>query len=206
MSGRVAVSVLALVAGLGGEAAATPLDVIVVDQDGRAIPDAVVLLRGDAQSPAPAPATAVIDQIDKRFVPAVSAVPVGTSMSFPNRDDIKHHVYSFSPPKVFELKLYHGVPAAPVVFDRPGLVTLGCNIHDGMVAYLYVVDAARFALSDARGAVHFPNAAAIHTVEAWHYQMDGGPVREVLPPGRPAGALTLVLPLLAAAVLPPPLE
>ncbi|MGD9601941.1 MAG: methylamine utilization protein [Gammaproteobacteria bacterium] len=205
MSRRALVFAIALVAGFD-DAAAAALEVTVVDQDGRPVPDAVVLLRAPAAAPPTAPVPGIIDQIDKRFVPAVSAVPVGTSMSFPNRDDIKHHVYSFSPPKVFELKLYHGVPAAPVVFDRPGLVTLGCNIHDGMVAYLYVVDAATFALTDARGSVRFADGTETASVEAWHHQMDGEPVRATVAPGHPEGSLTLVLPLLAAAVLPPPLE
>jgi hypothetical protein len=83
----------------------------------------------------------------------VSAVRVGTAVRFPNQDNIRHHVYSFSPAKKFELPLYKGSEAAPVVFDRPGLVVLGCNIHDWMVGYLYVLETPWFGRTDAEGRV-----------------------------------------------------
>ena len=84
-------------------------------------------------------------QQGKQFLPDVLVVPVGTSVHFPNRDSVRHHVYSFSPAKKFELKLYTGTPANPVVFDRAGVVTLGCNIHDRMVGWIVVVDTPYYA-------------------------------------------------------------
>jgi len=99
------------------------------------------------------PGKAVVDQVDREFVPYVSVVSVGSEVSFPNQDDIRHSVYSFSPAKRFELKLYSGTKAAPVVFDKPGVVALGCNIHDWMLAYVYVTEAPYYGRSDAKGAL-----------------------------------------------------
>ncbi len=96
----------------------------------------------------------------------VTAVPVGTAVSFPNRDTVRHHVYSFSPAKTFELKLYIGTPAAPVVFDKPGVVVMGCNIHDAMVAYVAVFDAPWVGVSDAAGVVR------IDALPAGDYQLE----------------------------------
>jgi hypothetical protein len=74
------------------------------------------------------------------FVPHVLPIQTGTTVTFPNSDNVRHQVYSFSPAKRFQLPLYAGTPAAPVVFDKPGVVAIGCNIHDQMSAYLVVVD------------------------------------------------------------------
>ena len=82
----------------------------------------------------------VVDQIDKEFVPYVKPVRTGSFVQFPNKDHIRHHVYSFSAPSKFELPLYMGTPAQPVLFDKPGVVKLGCNIHDWMIGYVYVTD------------------------------------------------------------------
>jgi plastocyanin len=84
-------------------------------------------------------------QQKKQFVPEVLVVPVGSEVRFPNHDTVRHHVYSFSPAKKFELKLYTGTPANPVLFDRPGVVVLGCNIHDQMVGWILVVDTPYYA-------------------------------------------------------------
>jgi len=94
---------------------------------------------------------AEIVQAAKTFMPAMSAVQTGTAIHFPNRDTVRHHVYSFSKAKSFELKLYIGTPAQPVVFDTPGIVVLGCNIHDQMVAYVMVADTPWLAVTDAQG-------------------------------------------------------
>ena len=99
----------------------------------------------------PARVQTIIDQRDKQFIPYVTALQVGTSVWFANTDKIRHHVYSFSPAKKFELPLYAGVPAEPVVFDRPGFVTLGCNIHDWMIAYVAVLTTPYFAVTHAEG-------------------------------------------------------
>ncbi|CAH0256625.1 hypothetical protein SRABI70_03102 [Pseudomonas sp. Bi70] len=140
----------------------------VVDAKGAALGNAVVTLQGPAGGVA-APGKAVMDQQEMRFVPSVLAVRTGTSVTFPNRDDIRHQVYSFSPAKRFELRLYQGTPSEPVVFDKPGLVVLGCNIHDWMVGYIYVTDDPWFAVSDAQGKVSFDDLpAGDYRVTLWH--------------------------------------
>ncbi|HAW22137.1 MAG TPA: hypothetical protein DCX38_02040, partial [Pseudomonas sp.] len=113
-------------------------------------------------------AAAVMDQIDKQFVPAVLAVATGTAVSFPNRDDIRHQVYSFSPAKRFELRLYEGTPSAPVTFDQPGLVILGCNIHDWMLGYVYITDDPWFGVSDAEGRIQLDAPAGQYPAPLWH--------------------------------------
>ena len=104
---------------------------------------ALVLFDPQDETPPPAHGVASIDQVGKQFVPRVSIIRTGTAVTFPNSDNIRHQVYSFSKAKPFTLKLYSGSPAAPVLFDKAGLVLLGCNIHDRMVAFVdLVVEAA----------------------------------------------------------------
>ena len=93
-------------------------------------------------------------------------VRTGTAVSFPNNDDIRHHVYSFSEAKKFELPLYKGVPAEPVVFDQAGTVVLGCNIHDWMLAYVYVVDTPWRLVTDEKG------AGVLDDLPAGRYRVD----------------------------------
>lgn len=117
---------------------------------------------------------AIVDQINKEFVDHVTPVLVNTSISFPNKDNIRHHVYSFSPAKKFELKLYSGKPAAPVLFDKPGIVTIGCNIHDWMIGYIYVSETPYFAKTNHNGkatVVGLP--AGEYSVRVWHPRLDG---------------------------------
>lgn len=155
-------------------ASAAGLHVLVIDQAGAPVQDAVISATPlTAVKPLAAkPTTAVIDQIKRRFVPLVSVVQTGTAITFPNKDNIEHDVYSFSPAKRFELHMYHGIPARPVIFDKPGLVVMGCNIHDQMIAYLLVVDTPWFAKTDARGAALIDNVpAGQYRLTAWHYRM-----------------------------------
>lgn len=105
----------------------------------------------EAKNPGHDPAT--VDQRERQFAPHVSAIRTNTLVKFPNSDNIRHHVYSFSPAKRFELRLYHGTTAEPVLFDRPGKVVLGCNIHDSMLAYIYVVDSEYFGVADKQGEI-----------------------------------------------------
>jgi len=150
--------------------AASYVEVTVKDDGGKPISDAVVALApaGGATS-APRPASAIMDQQFRMFVPYVLAVPVGTPVTFPNRDNIRHHVYSFSAAKRFELPLYMGTPAAPVLFDRPGVVVLGCNIHDWMVGYIYVSPTSHFAKTADRGVVRLPEVSAgAYEASVWH--------------------------------------
>lgn len=116
---------------------------------------------------------AIMDQRDNMFVPGVLAIRVNTLVRFPNSDDVRHHVYSFSPAKKFELRLYHGMTAEPVLFDKPGTVVLGCNIHDSMVAYIYVVETDFFALSDKQGNIQLNAPAGEYQLQVYHPQMSG---------------------------------
>lgn len=138
--------------------------------------DAVVTVAPKQGGPVTASAkTAVMDQVNKQFVPHVLPVRVGTAVSFPNSDDIRHHVYSFSEPKRFELKLYSGTPSKPVVFDRPGTVALGCNIHDRMLGYIRVVETPYFGMPGADGRISFEDLpAGEYRVEVWHPRLPEG--------------------------------
>jgi plastocyanin len=129
------------------------LRVDVRDPAGAPITDMVVYAEALDGAPAPAATTvhAVIDQVHKQFVPHVSVIQKGTLVDFPNSDNIRHEVYSFSEPRVFTTKLYSGKQAAPVEFDKPGAVALGCNIHDQMIAWVRVVDTPYFGKSGADG-------------------------------------------------------
>lgn len=139
-----------------------------VDAQGRPLVDAVLSLRGPLGAEA-GQLTAVLDQVQRQFVPSVLAVRTGTRVSFPNSDNIRHQVYSFSPSKKFELRLYQGTPSEPVLFDKPGVVVLGCNIHDWMVGYLYVTDDPWFAVSDAQGRLHLEDLpVGRYAVTLWH--------------------------------------
>lgn len=175
------------------------LDVTVADDAGKPVEDAVVTLTAaSAGATGARPATtAAIDQIDREFVPHVLPVPVGTAVSFPNRDNIKHHVYSFSAPKKFELPLYSGTPASPVVFDKPGVVALGCNIHDWMVGYVYVLTTPWFGTSGPGGRVRLADVpAGAYEARVWHPRMRIAPEKTAQPvtiPGTERVAWTLAL-------------
>lgn len=137
----------------------------VVDQHGEPLPSAVVefsskgLERTDS-------ALVVMDQVNKRFSPEQLIVRRGDSVSFPNSDEIRHHVYSFSPAKVFELKLYKGKHEAPLTMDTAGVVVLGCNIHDSMVGYIYVAEKTAKA-TDQDGKVEF-TPLINQPITVWH--------------------------------------
>ncbi len=165
---------LAFAAGLA-HAQTAEIAASVVDQQGRPVADAVLVavpVDGNMRSPQ-RPRDGSIDQVDKEFFPRVTIVPVGASVTFPNHDDVRHQVYSFSPAKRFELPLYAGVPAQPVVFDKPGVVVLGCNIHDWMVGYVYVSESPFFAKTGKDGkAVLAELPARAYVVRVWHPQLE----------------------------------
>ncbi len=111
----------------------------------------------------------VINQIDKEFVPGISVYQTGVTVEFPNHDNIRHHVYSFSTAKTFEIPLYKGVPTEPVKFDQPGVITLGCNIHDWMSAHVFITDTPYFGLSDSEGNVVLNDLpSGTYDVYVWH--------------------------------------
>lgn len=110
----------------------------------------------------------VMDQQDRQFKPHILPVPKGASVSFTNSDTILHHVYSFSAAKTFELKLYKSNEREPVVFDHTGVVDVGCNIHDWMLAYIVVVDTPYFSITDAEGVARFELPNGDYTLSLWH--------------------------------------
>jgi len=166
---------LALAAACGGVQSAS-VSVSVSDQAGRPLHDAVVLLEPATGKLPVAPLAGVqIVQVKRQFAPQVSVVTVGTPVSFPNDDTVRHHVYSFSPVKTFELKLYAGVPNAPVVFDKPGIAVLGCNIHDQMVAWVVVVDTPLYARSAASGKARIEGVPpGNYQLRVWHSALAEG--------------------------------
>lgn len=147
------------------------LIVDVLDATGAPIENAVVYAESEIKAP-PSEATANIEQRGRQFHPLVTVVHAGTNISFPNFDSVRHQVYSFSPAKTFELKLYSGVPSNPVKFDKAGTVVLGCNIHDFMLAFIQVVDTPYFAKTNKSGkaTLHdLPNGS--YTLKAWHFAL-----------------------------------
>jgi len=152
-----------------GDAAGATLVINVQGADGRALPGAVVRVRPlDAQAHHAAPVHAVMDQVNRAFEPDLLVIPVGSTVEFPNSDSVSHQIYSFSPAKRFQLPLYRGKPYPPVHFDQAGLVTLGCNIHDEMLAYLLVTDAPWFGRTNSAGAWTVDLPRGRYRVELWH--------------------------------------
>lgn len=149
---------------------AADVDIVVRDSAGAPVANAVAyLLPNDTTQALPKPRAASIDQVDRTFVPLVSVIQSGTAVTFPNSDNIRHQVYSFSPAKVFNLKLYSGKPASPVVFDQAGAVVLGCNIHDQMTAWVLVVDTPWFAKSTPAGELLIKAVPdGNYTLKFWH--------------------------------------
>jgi plastocyanin len=164
-------SPLVLALALAASASAGELDLTLTTAGGKAIPDAVVMVRPDGGSRG-APRLAgpfVMAQKAMQFQPYVLIVPVGAEVAFPNLDPFHHHVYSFSAPKTFELKLYGQAEVRKVAFDKAGVVAIGCNIHDNMSAYIRVVDtpfAAKTAVSGLSVVRDLPPGPA--TVTVWH--------------------------------------
>ncbi len=188
---------LAAAAALAGPAHAVPFTVNVTDEQGKPVEHAVVsvLVKG-APEKAAAGTAAELAQRNRAFVPYVLVVQTGTAVSLPNFDTVRHHVYSFSPVKTFEIKLYVGTPVAPVVFDKPGTAVLGCNIHDQMAAYVHVVDTPYFARSDGSGRAQLDVPAGEHRVRVWHPGMraTGTPVEAVVKIGPADSTLRLKVP------------
>lgn len=171
-STRLRMAALLALAGLGLAVQAASVRILVQDAQGAALRDAAVLLEPTGATRVlpvkPLPGVEIV-QRDKAFEPEVSVVPVGTAVAFPNQDTVRHHVYSFSEAKRFELKLYIGRPANPVVFDKPGVVILGCNIHDHMVGWVIVANTPWYGKSGAEGAVAWSEVPpGSYRLRVWH--------------------------------------
>lgn len=161
---------LAILLVVASPATAAELSVRVHTPDGAPLDQAVVLVDGVPAARGDYPmTTAVIDQINRAFVPNVSVIRAGTMVTFPNHDDIRHHVYSFSDAKTFELPLYQGLMADPVQFGTTGIVTLACNIHDWMLAFVYVTDAEWFGQTNEQGVLVLDiDGHDSYEVTVWH--------------------------------------
>lgn len=150
------------------------LNVTVKDGKGAALEDAIfTAMPLDARNiPKQKSNKPFVDQVGKEFLPHVLPVYVNSTVAFPNNDSIRHHVYSFSRTKKFELPLYSGTEASPVLFDKPGIVILGCNIHDWMLGYIYVSATPYFVRSDKTGKASLSDLPdGEYTVKVWHPQM-----------------------------------
>lgn len=162
-------------------ASAGDIQASVRDSSGKPVEDAVVFVYEVSGATFAAPAApAVMDQIDKEFVPHVLTVLAGTWVRFPNKDNVHHQIYSFSKAKTFELSLYKNVEPNPILLDKAGVVKLGCNIHDWMRGYVLVLDNPYFAKTDKTG---LATIAAVpegdYRVAVWSERLKGS-VEETL--------------------------
>lgn len=190
---RRALAMLACWAAL--DASAADFEAIVRTPGGQPVEDAALVLESvHGRMPAPK-AHAQIEQRDREFVPYLTIVQRGTAVDFPNRDKLKHHVYSFSPAKTFEIKLYAGQPAQPVVFDKTGEVAIGCNIHDWMEAHVLVVETPWFAKTGADGVARVAAIpAGAYRLRLWHpRQKAAAETRLIDVPVTPSKSMALVL-------------
>ena len=168
------VRVAAFLFGVAGAVRAGTLEVHVRDDTGKPVSGAVVFVDAPGVSAVAGAqqGMAVMDQIGKKFVPQVLVVPAGAKVSFPNSDNIRHHVYSFSEARNFELPLYAGTPAEPMSFPVAGVVVLGCNIHDWMRGYVVVVPQPFFAQTNADGLATLSSLPPGRwRVKGWHPEL-----------------------------------
>ena len=167
----------------GGPPQAATLVIHVLNADGRVLPGAVVSARPlDAPARHAAPQRAVMDQVNRAFEPDLLVIPVGSTIEFPTSDSVSHQIYSFSPAKRFQLPLYRGKPYPPVQFEQAGIVTLGCNIHDEMLAYVLVTDAPYFGRTDAGGVWSAEVTRGQYRILIWHPRLrdEGADLERVL--------------------------
>lgn len=159
-----------------GSSIAQTVDVNIISNQGNPVNQAVVYLEPTTKIEYPAPAdVSIMDQINSQFVPHILAVQSGTKVSFPNSDSIKHHVYSFSKPKTFELQLYKGLRAEPLPFENSGEVELGCNVHDWMLGYVFIVDTPYFKQTDQSGKVSIEVPNGDYVLKIWHPRIQDDP-------------------------------
>ena len=147
---------------------------------GEPVADAVVSLHPlDGAAVPPPTAAGEVAQQNQEFTAYVTVVQAGTRVVFPNKDTVQHHVYSLSKARKFELPLYNPGQNESIVFDTPGLVTLGCNIHDWMLAYLVVVPTPWFAKTDAQGLATVTAPAGRYRLELWHPRLSAALTQEI---------------------------
>ena len=173
----------------------------VTDSTAQPLEHAVVLLGSGADTALSqdtrAGQTARMTQQNRLFSPHVLVVPSGSGVEFPNLDNTQHHVYSFSAAKTFELELYSGQPEAPVEFDSPGVVELGCNIHDQMQAFVVVADTPFHGTSHPQGHIRRPLPEGTGyplQLRVWHPRLEDNRVLQTLTVSAPVdGPVTVLL-------------
>jgi hypothetical protein len=180
----IALGLLSLALGLTGTIAAegSRVRVEIKDPAGKAVADAVASLTPLDRAPllTPPAEPAIIMQEGEEFSPYVTAVVVGSQVRFPNRDSVAHHVFSQSKAKSFEIPRYRGEPKELILFDKPGVVALGCNLHDWMLAYVVVVATPHFGKSRDDGIVALPSlVAGRYRLEVWHPRIKETVTREI---------------------------
>ena len=172
LAGLALLRVLAVPAAVPAAVPVASVSITVQSPDGRPVAGAVVTIHSMGTEAHPSPAIhAVMDQVNRAFEPDLLVIPVGSAVDFPNSDSVSHQIYSFSPAKRFQLPLYRGNPNPPVHFDQSGIVTLGCNIHDEMLAYLVVTDAQAFGRTDGSGTWNTEIPRGKYRVSVWHPRM-----------------------------------
>ena len=176
-------AILAVLSCASAVACATSVNVAFIDAGGNPLADAVVMLEPvGARLPVKPMAGAQIAQHELQFNPQVTVVTVGTPVMFPNQDTVKHHVYSYSAAKTFQIKLYAGVPHTPIVFDKPGIAVLGCNIHDSMLAWVVVTDTPLWGRSAAGGRAKVIDVpAGSYQMHVWHSSLADTTPPQLLP-------------------------
>ena len=142
--------------------------VTVLDQDGQPAQNAVVHISGKGITGSSTD-VAIMDQVSRQYSPHVLAIHKNQKVSFPNSDNVRHHVYSFSKTKPFEMKLYAGTPNTPITFENEGVVVLGCNIHDSMLGYIVVYGDGKFGVVDDAGKIVFSEPKkSVTALNIWH--------------------------------------
>ena len=132
----------------------------------RPVGEAVVWLEGSAHA---TPLKTVIVQRNKVFTPHILVVPKGTTVSFPNEDNIFHNVFAEYNAKKFDLGMYPKGQTRTVTFDKVGLVSILCNLHSQMSAYIQVVDTPYYGLTDSSGKFSLSDVpAGSYVLHAWH--------------------------------------
>jgi plastocyanin len=153
------------------------IEIIIKDQDGNLLSDAAVWLEGEKYKPESglSPDMFSMGQKDRTFTPHILIIPQGAKVEFPNFDSILHHVYSFSKPRPFELKLYRDTPKSEIAFENEGVVELGCNIHDWMLGYIIVVNSSHYAVTNSQGLANIdvaPDLLGSVTLNVWHERFE----------------------------------
>ena len=202
---RVRATVLGFLLAWCGASQAARLQVTITTAAGVPVDDAAVVITPISGAMPKRHSTLSIAQKDREFIPYLTIVQSGTAVSFPNQDPFKHHVYSFSPVKSFEIKLYAGKSTQPVVFDKPGEVAIGCNVHDWMEAYILVVDSPYFGKSDRNGRALIANVpTGRYRLRLWHSSQKAEVPLQDIELGTATSKLDLVMDVAPRVVKPKP--